>query len=189
MASVESKLVTAREFFLMPDMGPCELVRGKVVTMTPPGWRHGNVATRIVQLLGNYLDENDIGRIATLDAGVVTQRDPDTVRGADVYFHSYQRLPEELDPEDYPEIAPEIIWEVLSPNDRRAAVLKKVAEYLEAGVLIVCVVDPKRECFVTYYPDRPEERKVLGDSWSAPEILPGFDLPLEKIFRRRKRNS
>ena len=35
----------------------------------------------------------DLGRVVTNDSGIVTQRDPDTVRGADVAYYSYARLP------------------------------------------------------------------------------------------------
>ena len=59
-----------------------------------------------------------------------------------------------------------------------------VAEYLEAGVLVVCVVDPKRQCFVTYYPDRPEETIGMGEVWRAAEILPGFEMPVQRVFGR-----
>jgi Uma2 family endonuclease len=185
MSTVDVKTITAAEFLNMPDMGACELVRGRIVPMNPPGLRHGRIGSRIDFLVNVYLQEHDIGQTAILDTGVVTERDPDTVRGADVMFHSYQRMPRDVEPDDYPEVPPEIIWEVLSPHDRRQKVLAKVAEYLEAGVLIVCVVDPKRRCFTSYFPDRPEETLQMGQSWQAPEILPGFELPLEKVFRGR----
>jgi Uma2 family endonuclease len=185
MSTVDVKPITAAEFFDMPDMGPCELIRGKVVLMSPPGWRHGRIGSRINYLVETYLEQNDIGRTAILDTGVVTERDPDTVRGADVMFHSYQRMPRSVEPDNYPDVPPEIVWEVLSPNDRRQKVLAKVAEYLEAGVLIVCIVDSKRKCLTSYYPDRPEETLQLGQSWQAANILPGFEMPLEKVFRGR----
>jgi Uma2 family endonuclease len=182
MSTVETKPITAQEFLATADIGPCELVRGKVVPMNPPGWRHGRIASRIFALVDRFLEQHDLGRAVTNNAGVVTERDPDTVCGADVMYHSYQRLPADVEPDDYPEVPPEIIWEMLSPNDRRQKVLAKVAEYLEAGVLIVCVVDPKRLCLVTYYPDRPEETVGLGEVWRAAEILPGFEMSVERVF-------
>jgi hypothetical protein len=77
-------------------------------------------------LVDRFLEDHDIGRAVTNDSGVVTERNPDTVRGADVMYHSYhQRMPADMEPEDYPEVPPEIIWEVLSPNDRRQKVLAR----------------------------------------------------------------
>lgn len=187
MSIASSSLITAEQFWQMPDMGPCELVKGRVVSVSPPGWRHGRIAIRIGQLLENYLDGNDIGRTSGLDTGVVTERDPDTVRGADLCYHSYARLPVELDPADYPAVSPEIIWEVRSPSDRWTKVLGKAHEYLEADVLVVCIVDPERQCFVTYYPDRPDETLPLGAVWTEPTILPGFELSVEKVFRQGRK--
>ena len=185
MATAETTLLTAEAFLKLPDLGQCELVRGKVVPLNPPGWRHGRIGMRIAYIIEAHLEKHDLGRVAILDTGVLTQRDPDTVRGADVMYHSYQRLPAEQEPDDYPELAPEIIWEVFSPGNRWKDMLAKVAEYLHAGVLAVCVVDPQRQSFTTYYPDQPEEMLGMGDVWRAPEILPGFELPLAKVFGKR----
>ena len=44
--------------------------------------------------LGNFVEEHDLGRVMSNDSGVITERDPDTVRGADVAYYSYARLPE-----------------------------------------------------------------------------------------------
>lgn len=187
MSTVDVKPITAAEFFKLPDMGPCELIRGRIVPMNPPGFRHGRVGARICFLLELYLENNDIGRAATLDAGVVTEHDPDTVRGADVLYYSYERLPADEDPEDYPELPPEIIWEVLSPGNVHSKMLAKVGEYLEAGVRVVCVVDPERKTFVTYYPDRPEEMIGVGEVWRAESILPSFELSVDRVFRSRRK--
>ena len=43
MATVET-LLTTEEFHLLPDDGqPLELVRGRVVVMNMPGFRHGEI--------------------------------------------------------------------------------------------------------------------------------------------------
>lgn len=186
MSTVEARPITAAEFFEMPDQGPCELVRGRIVPMNQPGWRHGRIGMRIGFLVETYLQTHDIGRISGLDTGIVTERDPDTVRGADVCYLSYARLAVDQDPEDYPEVPPEIIWEVRSPTDRQGRMLTKIGEYLNAGVLAVCVVDPQRRCLVTYRPDSPEETLGIGDVWREPMILPGFEMPVAEVFRQRR---
>lgn len=180
MSILETKLISAQEFFALPDLGPCELVRGKVVSMNPPGRRHESIAGWIMGCLAKYLERNDIGSLSS--CGIITEREPDTVRGADVCVYSYTRLPREAGPDDYPELPPEILWEVLSPGDRWKDVLARVSEYLKAGVLQVCIVDPKRRCFVTYYPDRPNETIGEKGIWSAEEILLGFELPMKQVF-------
>jgi len=69
--------------------------------------------------------------------------DPDTVRGADVAFvrsHELHRIPRR----GFAELAPDLVAQVLSPDDRPGEVLAKVAEWLGAGTSLVWVIDPQR---------------------------------------------
>ena len=45
------------------------------------------------RILGNHVYDNDLGRVLSNDSGVITERGPDTVRGADVCFYSFVRVP------------------------------------------------------------------------------------------------
>ena len=91
MASVPQPLLTAEEFGRRPDPGyPEELVRGRIVRMPPPNRRHGQVCSRVVRVLGAYVDEQDLGHVLSNDSGVITERGPDTVRGPDVAFYTPQ---------------------------------------------------------------------------------------------------
>src|SRR6266516_3050406 len=87
-------LCTAEEYARLPDRGvPTELVRGRVVTTNVPPPRHGQVCSKIDRLVGNHADEHGLGHVVVNDSAVVTERGPDTVRGADVAFYSYARVP------------------------------------------------------------------------------------------------
>ena len=106
MATIEA-LLTAEEYLKLPDQGqPTELVRGRIVMMNMPGFRHGLICSSIARSLGNFVSDRELGRIISNDAGVVTERDPDSVRGADVAFYSFSRLLKEIVPEGYPTVAP-----------------------------------------------------------------------------------
>jgi len=137
--------MTAEEYLRSPIEGtPTELVQGKVVALNPPGFRHGQICSRIAYLLQRHLEEQPCGWVVSNDSGVITERDPDTVRGADVAFYSYETIPRDNPPKGYPSGPPELIFEVLSPNDRPAEIERKVKEYLNAGVKGVYVVDDTR---------------------------------------------
>src|SRR5271170_3298337 len=129
MATAELvELMTAEEFGRRPDPGyPEELVRGRVVAMSVPDRRHGYVCSRVARLFGNFVDERDIGRVMCNDSGVITERDPDTVRGANVAYYSYSRLPKGKLPAGIGPEVPELIVEVCSENDRWVEILDKVA--------------------------------------------------------------
>ena len=178
------RLLTAEEYRTHPGLpARSELIRGKVVEMSLPGWRHAGVGARISFLMQSYLENRRIGR-SFAEAGVQTERGPDTVRGPDLFFCSYERLPAEENPAGYADVAPEVVFEILSPGNRQAEILRKVAEYFEAGVLCAVVVNPARRTTVLYHPDdeptflREEDRLALPaplDGWtpSVAELLSG----------------
>src|SRR5438477_7252181 len=116
--SIASSLISAAEFAAMPDPGhPQELVRGVIIDMSPLKFRHGKVCRRIATLVGNFVDQHNLGHVLTNDSGVITEQNPDTVRGADVLFVGYSKVPLDAEP-DYLTIAPDTVFEVLSPTDR-----------------------------------------------------------------------
>jgi Uma2 family endonuclease len=182
MATAEA-LMTATEFGQRPDPGhPEELVQGRVVSMPPPDRRHGYVCGEAYYLLRLFLAEHDIGRVMCNDSGVITERDPDTVRGADVAYYSYARLPKGPLPTGYGPEVPELVVEVCSASDRWPDVLEKVAEYLRAGILVVVVLDPKPQTAHVFGAD--DAPRTLGpeDELVLPGILEGFRVRVGRFF-------
>lgn len=181
--AIGEKLLSAEDYFALPgENRPTELVRGKVIEMNPPGFRHGAVCARIIHRLLQHLESCDLGVVTGNDAGVITERDPDSVRGPDVAFYSYGRVPRGSEPVGYPGVAPEVVFEVLSPEDRWAEVHRKTAEYLEAGVLVVCVVDPLRRRVHVYEPDHAGIVLAADEELTLPRVLPALRLPVQQIL-------
>jgi Uma2 family endonuclease len=183
MATVAEPLYTAQEYARLPDRGvPTELIQGKVVTMNVPAPRHGQICSRIDRLVGNYAEEHQLGQVVVGDAGVLTERDPDTVRGADVAFYSHARVPPGPLPQGYLSVVPELVFEVRSPTDRWARVLRKVAEYLDAGVTAVCVLDQVSETVHVYRADEASHTLHGDDELKLPDILGDFAVAVQRFF-------
>ena len=183
MATAETLLLTAKEFAKLPETDrPAELVRGRVIETNLPGTRHGKICANVAYCLRRYLEGNDRGHVMSNDCGIVTQHDPDTVRGVDVCFYSYARLPKGPVPLGYPSVVPDLAVEVRSPNDRWSAVLEKVAEYLKVGVSQVLVLDPETET-VQIYSDKQSTLVLSADDiLTLPEILGDFEVPVRSLF-------
>src|SRR5436190_3442347 len=176
------KLLTAEEYRLLPDDGQRkELRRGVVVVMNLPGFRHGEVCGNVYHYVDNFVRANKLGRTLTNDSGIITVRNPDTVRGADVSFYSYQRVPKGQSPVGYAGASPEIVFEVVSPTNTRREITEKTGEYLKAGVNVVCVVDPQHKTVNLCFPDLPTE-KLQGDDVLTFTELPGFSLAVTRLF-------
>ena len=119
-------LLTAEEFAQRPDPGyPEELVRGRIVPLPMPKPRHGEICNRVGRILGDCAEDRDLGRVLSNDTGVITERGPDTVRGADISFYSFARVPKGPLPDRYLDTPPDLVVEVLSPSDRWPKVLAK----------------------------------------------------------------
>lgn len=183
MATATERLLTAEEFGRRPDTDHIEeLVRGRVTMSPPPTRDHGFTCIEIGYRLRRYLEERDLGRAFGNDSAIVTQRDPDTVRGADVAYYSYQRLPKDHSLKGYGPEIPELVVEVLSPSERWSNALAKVAEYLNAGVLAVALLDPQARGAHVYRSEAPPVVLGADDSLTFPEILPGFEVVVGRLF-------
>jgi Uma2 family endonuclease len=176
--------MTAEEYADLPDPHgyPTELVKGVLITMAPPRPRHGEICLQIGHLLRIYLDAHPIGRALSNDSGIVTERDPDTVRGADIAYYSFERVPKGPLPAGLLDIAADLVFEVLSPSDRWSEVQVKVAEYLDAGVRAVCVVDDDTRSVHVFRSDKPLQVFKAADEFALPEILSEFCVKVERFF-------
>ncbi|MCI0456405.1 MAG: Uma2 family endonuclease [Gemmataceae bacterium] len=175
MATVSQKLITAEEFARMPDPpdgSRQELVQGVVVTMPPPGGQHGVCCSKIDRRLGTFVELNKLGNVCCNDTGFITERNPDSVRGADIAFWSRERLPEA--PRGHIEAVPDLAVEVVSPDDHFARVQRKVLHYMARGVRLLWVVDPEDRSVTVYRPDRLPHILNEADVLSGEDVLPGF---------------
>lgn len=180
---LEPKLLTAEEYGRLENDGRLtELVRGRIVEMNRPFTAHGVQVYRAAMLLGKFVEQQHLGRISVGDAGIVTQRNPDTVRGPDVAFYSYQRIPEGPLPDQYWPVSPELVIEIRSKSDRWKDVVLKVAEYLGANVLTVAVIDPVSQRVYVYSADNETTILSNTDVLKFPDILPGFEVVVGSLF-------
>jgi Uma2 family endonuclease len=133
-------------------------------------------------LIGSYVRERGLGRVVGNDSGILTERNPDTVRGADMAFYSYARVPPGPLPQGYLDVLPELVFEVRSPTDRWPRVLRKVSEYLDAGVTAVCVLDQVSETVQVYRVDEATRTLHGDDELKLPDILRDFAVAVQRFF-------
>jgi Uma2 family endonuclease len=182
--ATETKLMTAEEF-MAADLGDgiFELVRGEVKELPPAMPEHGRVCGNAYYVLESYGRQCGLGYALSNDSAVLTERGPDTVRGADVCYYSHSRWPRAEVGSSLPPVPPDVAVEVVSPGNRLAKIMTKVAEYLEVGIALVWVVYPKRRQVVIYRVNGEEtmslhEQDVIEN---LPE-LPGFRCTVSDFF-------
>ncbi|MFT3878252.1 MAG: Uma2 family endonuclease [Gemmatales bacterium] len=184
MASVSAPpvLMTAEEFVARHEHDRAELVRGVVVELPMPFATHAKVCSLINYYLTAHVLEHELGQVMGNDTFMRTERTPDSVRGADVMYFSYDRLPKGPLPNRLLDVSPDLVVEVRSPSDRLSAMSKKALEYLGAGVRAVILLDPERAAATVFRDEELPQTFHNGDSLSIPEILPGFEVKLAKLF-------
>ena len=176
-------LLRAEEFARVAGvLGPCELVRGEIVRMSPGGFRRSKVTGRAFFLLEVHNQAHRLGHVLAGEAGFIVRRGPDTVRGADVAFISYQRVPKDAQVAGFLEQAPELVIEVLGEDRSWSEMEEKISEYHAAGVDMVWVLDP-RTLTLQVCP-RGSSPVLLreADIASADPQVPGFSCRVADFF-------
>jgi Uma2 family endonuclease len=179
----QPRLFTAADLAEMPSDLPSgtvryELYHGRLLTMPPLDDVHGAVECNLVYELTVQGQRAGHGKARCGGVGVILERNPDHVFGVDVLFVSNRRLPIRRSPEEYLETIPELVVEVCSKNDTRAALAIRAKDYIRAGVVVVWVVDPmKRE--VAEYRQGGAVRIYAGaDTLTVEDVIPGFACPV-----------
>ena len=158
-----------------------ELVQGRLVVREPAGSLHGLVAMNLGVEIAMYARGTSAGAVFAAETGFKLTTDPDTVRAPDVAFIAQERLPPR-DARGYPALAPDLVVEVLSPDDRPGEVLAKVADWLSAGSRLVWVVDPERRVARVYRRDGTEAIVVEPGALDGEDVLPGFSCALATVL-------
>lgn len=176
-------IVTPEQLAAMPDRKDFELVDGQLVE------RHmGNkanwVASQMARLLGNYVEQHELGWVFTSEAGYrLDPRRPNLLRKPDVSYVRFGRLPNEEPADAYDNLAPDWAIEVLSPGDTVIELEEKLEEYLSAGVRLVWVVNPQTKMVKVHVAGRPIDEYRIGDELTGGEVIPGFRCPVASLFK------
>lgn len=178
-------VVTADELLALPTgMGKrYELVAGELRTMSPSGWRHGQIVANVSDLLGVFIRQKKLGRWFGAETGFLLKRDPDTVRAPDFAFIANSRLPKSAPAEAFWPGAPDLAVEVLSPGDTAGEVAEKIEEWLASDCIAVWIVDPKLHTITIYRSATDVQIKAAGETLVGDPVVPGFSCVVDELFR------
>jgi Uma2 family endonuclease len=180
MATTTRRVATEEDLLAMPEDGQrYELVDGEI-RVSPTGNRHGAVIAQLAALLVMFVKQHRLGYVIAGDAGF--RLPSKNVRCPDVSFVATGRFPDDKVPDDFGDLAPDLAVEVLSPHDRPRHVLDKVGEYLEAGVRLIWVIDPRKPGVVAYRSLTDVRELGPDDELSGEDVLPGFRCRLRDIL-------
>jgi len=176
------ELMTADDLLMLDLPGKStELVRGRLVVREPPSTYHGRVQSTLNTIVGSFVRANALGAVFGQDTGFKIRSDPDTVRAPDLAFVHRGRVAQ-VGTRGYAALAPDLVAEILSPDDRPGEVLMQVGEWLDAGVSLVWVIDAERRSGNVYRSDGSVGTIGSGDDLEGEGVLPGFSCSIAELF-------
>ncbi|MBC8114141.1 MAG: Uma2 family endonuclease [Candidatus Saccharimonas sp.] len=181
MSSVAQPTITADELLRMPDGDRFELVDGELVERdmgTLAGW----ISNQVGALFDRYAKQH--GGIAFGEGAWYRcyEDDPERVRKPDASYIRSGRLPGDEIPEGYITISPDVAVEVISPSDTYRDVEAKVAEYLDAGVPLVWLINPDNQSVRVFRAGQRVVQLRATDELTGDDVLPGFRCPVAELF-------
>lgn len=165
-----------------PERRLCELVDGTLVEKAM-GFFEGRVGGMLLYFIETFLNEHNVGFCACADSmmRIVSGR----VRLPDVSFISWDKLPRRRVPKKpIADLVPDLAVEVLSRGNTRREMKGKREEYFRGGVRLVWEINPKKQSARVY--TSPTQFQEIGPDGALEggDVLPGFVLPLKRLFDR-----
>jgi Uma2 family endonuclease len=185
--AVPPKVMTTEEMLALPENGVDRwLVRGQLreKPMTYRNRTHSRIMVRVGYLLENWLERQPEPRGSVLcgEVGVRLQRDPDTTFGVDVIYVSAETTARQSADTTLIEGAPVLAVEILSPSDTQEEVNDKIDDYLQAGVVLVWIIDPRRRTVQVIRPGQEPDLVNVRQELSGEPHLPGFRVAAAQLF-------
>jgi Uma2 family endonuclease len=177
------ELMTAEQLERVDIPGKsAELVRGRLIVSEPPGTFHGKLAGRLLVEVGAFVKAHRLGEVFSQDTGFKIAANPDTVRAPDLAFLGHERLAL-VARRGYAAVAPDLIAEIVSPDDRPGEGRAKIAEWLSAGVRLAWELDPDQQTVWVHRPDGATTMVEANGVLDGDAVLPGFGCELKDLYR------
>jgi Uma2 family endonuclease len=157
-------------------------VTGELIIMPPTG---GNTGRRNFNLVGQLYTWNEQTKLGVaFDSSTAFHLPNGADRSPDAAWISRARwdslTPEQQD--DFPPLCPDFVIELRSKTDTLKELREKMQEYLNNGLQLGWLIDPKNKQVEIYRPLQNVEVLQSPTSLSGENVLPRFVLDLTPIF-------
>ena len=180
-------LMTTEELLALPEDGTERWLDAGELRERPMTIRN-RFHSRVLICVGTELElwlrqqPEPRGQVLGGEAGVRLTRDPDTTVGIDVVYVPADVVVRQTEETTLIDGVPTLAVEILSPNDKLEETHEKVALYRRAGVPLVWLLDPYDRTVKVYRPDGEPEMFNAGQELSGEPHLPGFRVPVARLF-------
>ena len=186
--------MTTEDLLAMPDDGVERyLFEGQLREMTPHGEDdavtvrnkdHGETQISTGSSLLGWVRQQPSprGKVVGGETGFLIRQDPDTTVGVDVAYVAPEVIAATPKKARFFHGPPLLVVEILSPSDQHEEVMRKVEDYLAAGVKIVWVANTTLKTIIAHRADaRPKLYDDLQEIDAEPH-LPGYRAKVADLF-------
>ncbi len=157
------------------------LIDGELFVKMSPSQRHSEIANLIAHFLTGFVLEQGLGRV-TIECGYYPPGNRDCAMLPDVAFEGLPRAAQPSRSTFVPYM-PDLAVEVISPSHSWAQTRRKAERYLHHGSQMIWLINPQALSAEVWRRGTERREVIEGDGeLSGNDILPGFRLPLRKIF-------
>jgi Uma2 family endonuclease len=161
-----------------------EIVNEERRPIPPPGVLAGRTASHLAGELANFAKIHHLGE--AIAYGLFRLRPVgNRCRMPDVAFVSYQRWPAGSPmsyTDEWWDVVPDLVGEVVTPEERADDLMAKIADYFQAGTRLVWLVYPRLQLVYAY--ESLTQARILSasDELDGGAVLPGFRLSVAALF-------
>ena len=172
--------LTLEEFLALPEGDVnYEFVDGQAVPKVSPKYFHSTLQLTLGSLLRAWCKGK--GRVGSEWAILLKRRGKDWAPLPDVTYISYERLPKSWKRNEACPALPELVIEIISPDQTMKEFEDKAKDYFAAGVSRVWVVDPEAISIRVFFSDASS--KIYMDTTPIVySLLPGLELTTIQVF-------
>jgi len=156
--------------------------KGELIIMSPTGGETGKRNAKINSRFVVWNEQTNLGEV--FDSSTCFKLPNGAIRSPDVSWITKERW-ENLTSEErakFPPLAPDFVLELMSPSDNLKDTQNKLQEYLETGVRLGWLINPKTRQVEIYRPGKTKEILDSPSTLSGEDVLPGFMLELGNIW-------
>ncbi|MBI2761941.1 MAG: Uma2 family endonuclease [Chloroflexi bacterium] len=175
--STTTKL-TLEQFLALPETKPAgEFMSGEVFQKPMPTRTHSRLQKYLLFLIEMFLEGSGNGEVLQELRCVFGPPDAERAYVPDIVFIS----PEHLTNDEHHHGPPDLVIEILSPNQPAGRFAEKIHFYLTHGVRLVWIVDPETRTVQVMTADTTTYL-LLGDVLDGGDVLPGFKADVTEMF-------
>jgi Uma2 family endonuclease len=173
--------LTEEQLLSLPHIGKAEMIDGRII-VSPAGYEHGGISMLLGSRLFLYAQSHRLGHVTDSSTGFWMKSG--NLLSPDVSFVAKDRLRGMKGgmPRRFFCGSPDLVAEVLSPNDKPNEIERKLCEYFETDTRLAWIIDPVTGTVREYRSQQSSRELRIGDSLDGQDVVPGFTLPLAELF-------